>query len=180
LSEKILTVSNDGAVDLTIGQITAEAPFTVSVDTCSNTILVPHNSCSLTVRFAPASGFVYDSDLQVPYSDPDTGLYTAAVTLSGTGVVTTAPTPDISLDRTTLSFGSVNVGGTMTTAVTVNNTGNADLRIDGIAGRCFRFRVFAVKHLYDCPAAPGDVCNHGPVFAGFSRREERDRHHHLQ
>jgi hypothetical protein len=132
LSEKVLAVSNDGTVDLTLGQIIIVAPFTVAVDPCSNTVLAPFNSCVLTVRFAPLTELGYGSDLQVPYSDPGSQQYLATVTLSGAGVRTRVPTPDISIDRTSLDFGSVNVGATMTTAVTVSNTGDAELRIDGI------------------------------------------------
>jgi VWFA-related protein len=56
-AERELTVSNTGSADLAIQQLgateTLAAPFSLFVDTCSNTTLRPNASCRVVVRFTP-------------------------------------------------------------------------------------------------------------------------------
>ncbi|MBA1443980.1 MAG: choice-of-anchor D domain-containing protein [Chromatiales bacterium] len=88
-SDQIVTITNDGTADLTLGQIAQAnplaAPFSILNDTCSAQILTPAASCTLTVRFAPTVAGTFNDSFDIPSDDPDEGSVT--VNLSATGVV---------------------------------------------------------------------------------------------
>jgi hypothetical protein len=87
------------------------APFTIA----------PGASRNLDVRFAPMSGGTKTTTLRVTSDDPDES--SVDVPLSGIGITS----PDIAVEPTSHSYGSVSVGTSVTKGFTVSNTGTANL-----------------------------------------------------
>ena len=89
-SDQTITISNDGATNLDLGQIAAAntlaAPFSILIDGCSNQAVVPTASCNLTVRFAPSSPGISSDSFDIPSNDNDENPVT--VNVSGTGTET--------------------------------------------------------------------------------------------
>lgn len=124
-----LRIENRGGMDLEISSTSVtgngSAAFTV-VDGGSMTI-APGNQHELTVEFRPAAIQPYGATLVIQSNDPD--IPTFRVLLSGRG--TGDPSPEIELDRTSVSYGSVPVGGTRNESVVISNIGNEPLIITG-------------------------------------------------
>jgi len=74
-ANKILTITNKGITDLTIGFITTSGDHpgdfsTLTADTCSGSALVTDGTCTLTVTFAPSVVGKRSAILQIPSNDP--------------------------------------------------------------------------------------------------------------
>lgn len=133
-----ITVTNAGNASLTLGQFTLAAPFSIpsGENTCgtSSTTLPAGGSCTFTVRFTPtAEGAAGPVALDITSNDPDES--TVTIQLQGTGLAL----PDIQVtddqgapDNLAIDFGEVEVGGTRTFAVTVDNVGDADLTVGSL------------------------------------------------
>lgn len=125
-----VTVSNAGSGNLSISQISitgGSTQFSVSSD--CGTMILPNQSCAVTVTFAPTSSGAQTASLSVVTSNAGSG----SVALSGTGV-----TPLIS--ETTLSFGTQKVGtfsvqlmGSSSQSLVITNTTGAALRVNSIS-----------------------------------------------
>lgn len=128
-SEQTITVSNSGNQDLNIGSITGpSAPFSMTTDNCSNQTLQEASSCTITVGFSPTAMIANGSSISIPSNDLDENPL--IINLSGTGGYCG---PDIAVSPTALSYGSINVGVTADSDLTVKNEGNANLSITSIA-----------------------------------------------
>jgi hypothetical protein len=128
--DETVTVTNDGAADLTIGQITQPAaPFSVLNDACSNQTLIPAADCTLTVRFNPAAAGLFADSFGIPSNDPNTAI--AIVNVSGTGVVPEITVTDSvdPIDDLLIPFGNVIASMTATETVTATNSGAVDLTL---------------------------------------------------
>jgi len=94
-ADHLLTVSNVGSADLTLGNVAAAdplaAPFSVlpASDGCSGAVLPPSDSCSFTVRFAPDTATSFSDTLDIPSDDPDENP--VAVNIGGTGIANSPP-----------------------------------------------------------------------------------------
>ena len=91
-SDLAVTVTNNGATDLVIGQIAnldpLAAPFSIVSDGCSTQTLAPAASCQVTVRFAPTGDGFYSDTFDVPTSGDVTGDFSVDLSgLSGSGTV---------------------------------------------------------------------------------------------
>ena len=129
-ADQIVTVSSDGAADLTIGQITSPgAPFGVVNDACSNQVLIPTATCDLTVRFSPAGAGLFNDSFNIPSDDPNNAV--TAVNLAGTGVVPEITVTDsvAPIDDLLLPFGDVIETLSAEETVTVTNNGAVDLTL---------------------------------------------------
>jgi hypothetical protein len=138
--DKSVTVSSAGAADLIIGTIASADslanPFSVTMDTCTGQTIAVGESCTLTVRFAPASTDSFADSFDVPSNDPDAP--SVVVTMTGTG--TSQPVPVIEVADSVapgtdlqVPFGGVTRGETANNAVTIRNNGTGDLSIGSIA-----------------------------------------------
>ena len=140
-------LENDGTADLALGQITTVgAPFSITANTCTNT-LTPAGSCTITVRFQPAAVGPVNGSLNIPSDDPD-DANPITVALSGTGVA--QPVPDITVtdsvspaDDLLVDFGDVNVGATVDETVTVTNDGTEDLVLGNVVAPAAPFSIAA-------------------------------------
>ena len=84
---KLVTIKNDGTTDdLIINNITfTGTAFQKSSDGCSNTTLPPGQSCTVSMRFKPASTGTKSTKLSIPSNDPDPSENPVKVDLSGIG-----------------------------------------------------------------------------------------------
>jgi hypothetical protein len=89
-SDQTITITNDGAVNLDIGQIAVadplSAPFSILNDACSNQAVVPAANCSLVVRFLPHAPGASSDSFDIPSNDGDESLVTVNVSGSGTEI----------------------------------------------------------------------------------------------
>ena len=118
--EALVTVHNDGDGDLHIQGVETDdptSPFSISV--IGETTVPRQSTTQLRVAFAPAFSGAWEVTALVGSDDPDT----PESHLVATGEILTFE-PD------TLDFGSVTVGCTEEAALTVANTGNADLVVE--------------------------------------------------
>jgi hypothetical protein len=132
-ADQTITVSNTGGATLTLGSIASPAaPFSRNGGSCTNSQqITAGNSCTVIVRFTPTGTGAVNGNFNIPSNDPDAGTLNGqnnvAVSLSGTGNA-----PDINVNPTTVSFGTVTVGATADQTVTVSNNGNVDLTLGTI------------------------------------------------
>lgn len=123
-SVQVVTLKNTGSANIIVSGMSLTGvdagAFGFSPTTCGT--VAPAGSCDITVTFTPTTAGAKSATLVINHNGP-TG--TSTVDLSGTGGGN-APIAAVSL--TSLAFASVNIGGVPgTQAVTVKNTGNADL-----------------------------------------------------
>ena len=139
-SEGTVVVTNNGNLDLVIGQVAVaeplSAPFNILSDSCSNHTLTQGMNCELVVRFSPPAVGVFTGSFDIPSNDADEDPI--IVSLSGTGVSSSAPeitvtdsvTPDNDLH---VPYGDVFVMTSSDQTITVSNDGGASLNIGQIA-----------------------------------------------
>jgi hypothetical protein len=169
-ADQIVTVSNNGSADLTVGTIAGPAaPFSIVSNNCTSPIS-PGGSCTLTVRFAPTAAGLFSDSFGIPSDDPSTPTVTMSV--SGTGTATPVPVIAVtdSVAPTTdhqIPFGNVVHGLTADQTVTVSNTGNASLTIGLIANANSLAAPFSIT-TDNCSGktiAPGGSCTLKVRFA---------------
>lgn len=124
------TVSNIGGTNTTLGTLslsgTDAAEFSIENDFCSLQTLGASASCTVGVKFMPASQGPKSASLNVP-SDY---VATTVSVLSGSGV----PIPDAAIAPGSHDFGPVAVGASSSAQTfTVSNNGTADLIIGTIS-----------------------------------------------
>ncbi len=133
-ADETFTISNAGTAALTIGNIAnanvLAAPFSLLNDNCSGQTVAVAASCSLTVRFAPTTAAISNDSFDIPSDDPDENPVT--LNLSGTGINSVIPAPEISLGDQ-LSFAYVATAASSDKTITISNDGTADLSIGNIA-----------------------------------------------
>lgn len=127
-SSQTVTVSNPGQGTLTIAPITAPSPFSVSG--CTSGVASGGN-CSLTVTFAPTSVISYGNTFTI-----NSNGGSQIVSLTGAGVQ-----PQLSVAPTTVAFGSVNAGSSLSKTLNVTNSGTGTLTITSISGPSAPFSV---------------------------------------
>lgn len=122
------TIQNLGPVDLTVSGLTLQGGqgFSLSAPSPQPPFVVrPNESVDVFVDFAPTAEVPSSDVLRIASNDPIDPL--VDVTLSGVGTAT--PVPDIEINPTVLSFGSVGVGSTKTLSFTISNVGTGNLTV---------------------------------------------------
>jgi hypothetical protein len=88
-AEELMTVKNDGTLNLSIGSIQLGGAnaneFSIVADKCSKKTLQPGASCTIEARFRPRSTGAKSATLVFPSNDPDENPVN--VSLSGTGTL---------------------------------------------------------------------------------------------
>ncbi len=123
---KMLTLSNLGALPVFVSSIDYSSGSGLSGSFSGS--LPAGASTNVPVTFAPTATADYSGTVTV-HSDAGTG--TNAVVASGSGVSCSTPTRVINLSGD-LSFGTVPSGTTVQRTLTISNTGNTSLLINGI------------------------------------------------
>lgn len=114
-----LTLTNDGALPLTLGTIAAPpAPFSIATDPCSGTTLAAGLDCVVQLEFAPEWAGDFSASLAIE---------TESLALHGQGVRSrVSPMPGA------VDFGSVNVGGSGSATLTLGNLTGGVLNVTAI------------------------------------------------
>ncbi len=123
----MIRVANVGTAPLLVGSQTiggVQAGDFSLVRSCAATV-PPLGTDTILVRFAPQASGQRSATLTIPSNDPQTP--TVTVTLRGRGGANA--TPKISLSATQLTFGTVEIGISLTMRVFVSNTGQVPLAI---------------------------------------------------
>ena len=119
-----ITVSNTGNATLTIASITLPNGFTAIP---SNFNISPGNSQVVIITFAPLAVQTY-SGQAVINSNAASG--TNAVSLSGTG--TSVPLGNLTVNPSSLNFGTIPILSSSQLTFNLTNTGNASVNVTGI------------------------------------------------
>ena len=135
-STQSLSITNTGAANAVISEVT-ESGEGFSVDGLSVPYsLAPNASLTIRVTFAPGSPAVYSGTLKLT---SDAQNSTLNIGLSGTG--TQAPKAQIAASPSTIGFGSVNTGASSTQTITLTNSGNASATITQVSSTGLVFSV---------------------------------------
>ncbi len=125
-NSQTIQIKNSGTASLTISQATVTgAGFSLS-GLATPLTLAPGQSGNFNVQYAPQSAGSVSGSVAIFSNAPNSP---ATVALSGTGV---AAAYTISVNPSSLSFGSVNNGSTAAQSFTVTNTGNSNVAISGV------------------------------------------------
>lgn len=125
--EKQVTISNQGAGPLDLGELGATGESFSLVGDVSNTTVEPQSSTSLTVRFAPVTEKAYSGSITIPSNDSDENPVT--INLGGSGVIIAG---EIYVTSGVQDFGDVYVNSSADAQFTVENIGNGELIISSI------------------------------------------------
>ena len=166
-----VTLLNNGPGGVTLGVVNAvgaDAPaFPAGGGTCvPGLTLFQGGTCTIEVRFAPASAGSRSASLQVASS----GSFPPALTVSGTGLA--GPTPGLALSTGALSLGETRVGAQSLPAdVVLSGTGSGVVTVVGM-------QVYGPYSMQSktCPAVPftlsaGSTCT---VTVAFEPQSEGD------
>ncbi len=121
LSQSV-TLTNAGNASLTISNIQTSGDFS-QTNTCSNS-LSAGSSCSISVVFTPSTEGTRTGNLTVTDNSQTS---TQTVSLTGTGTAGT-----LVVTSSSLTFSSVQVGSSASQSVTLSNTGNGPVSINGL------------------------------------------------
>jgi Abnormal spindle-like microcephaly-assoc'd, ASPM-SPD-2-Hydin/HYDIN/CFA65/VesB-like, Ig-like domain/Cep192 domain 4 len=125
-NSQTIQVKNSGTASLTISQATVTGTgFSLSGLAIPLT-LAPGQSGNFNVQYAPKAAGSVSGSVSISSNAPNSP---ATVALSGTGV---AASYTISVNPSSLSFGSVNNGNSTAQGFTVTNTGNSNVAISGV------------------------------------------------
>jgi hypothetical protein len=130
-----IQLTNGGTASGTVNSVSASgAGFSVSGLTTPQT-LTPGQSVTFTAEFNPPGSGAKSGSISVATSSSSSPL---EVSLSGTGVTSTIL---LTPSATSLSFGSVKEGTTVTKQVSLQNTGTADVDIStvSVSGSSYTF-----------------------------------------
>ena len=123
---QVVTLTNAGTAILSVNLVAASGDF-AQTNTCSTNIAVGA-SCTISIAFTPAAAGARSGAITVTDNAADSPQ---TVSLSGTGVLQTAPAVSLSLGS--LIFSGQTVGTTSPVqSSTLTNTGTATLSVTGI------------------------------------------------
>lgn len=157
-----VTVRSSGSAALGSLAVGVSGDFARVGGTCGNS-LAASSSCTIAVAFSPTTVGARSGTLSITHNGISTPI---AIGLAGTGSPTTQPT--ISLDASTLAFGSRTIGASSAGSVlTVSNTGTAALTFSAITLGGAAPADYAVtgECAVDSPLAAGAQCTLTARFA---------------
>lgn len=145
-TEQLITISNNGVIDLNISNITAaNPPFIQSGGNCPALpiVLAVNASCTLGYQFSPSATGPFNQTLSLTsnaVTSPD------SFDLIGEGIE-----PGLQLSDVALDFQAVNINSSSASlSLTLTNTGAADLQVSSITAAAAPF----VLSGGDCGTAP--------------------------
>jgi len=150
-----VTLANLGNAPLAISGIAAAGDFAATHNCPAS--LGAGLSCTISVTFTPTTTGSLVGSLNVTDDAPGSPQ---AVALIGRGTA-----PRASLSASSLSFGSQAVGkASSAQSLTLSNTGDATLAVDGVTATGFGSRDFAVQNACGGSLAPGASCGLSVTF----------------
>jgi hypothetical protein len=152
-----VTLSNPGSANLSVTQSAGPGTgFSLSGLVLPLT-LVPGQSSSFTLSFAPASSGTFTSNLALVSNAPTSPT---AISLSGSGV---SQILQLSPSATSLNFGSVTLGASSTQSVALTNTGNSSVSVSQIGEAGSGFSVIGLS--LPVSLSPGQSASFSVDFA---------------
>jgi hypothetical protein len=152
-----VTLSNQGSANLSVTQSAGPGTgFSLSGLVLPLT-LVPGQSSSFTLSFAPASSGTFTSNLALVSNAPTSPT---AISLSGSGV---SQILQLSPSATSLNFGSVTLGASSTQSVALTNTGNSSVSVSQIGEAGSGFSVIGLS--LPVSLSPGQSASFSVDFA---------------
>ncbi len=131
-SDQTIAVINNGTSDLIISSVTnPSVPFSIVADNCSGQTLSASASCSLTVRFTPATEGIFSDTLTIPSNDANNPA--VIVYISGTAITTLTGTVTDSVTGSLLSGASVTVTDSLDNLYTTAADSNGLYTVTGLA-----------------------------------------------
>ena len=168
---RIVTVTNTGDLNLTLGTLGGTAPlaapFNFFADTCSGTTLTPASACTVSVIFSPVATGTSAGSFDIPSNDPAT----PSIIFNLTGTAVAPPVPNIEFSEQSsntgegftggmLDLGTYDVGTNLERRIDIANSGTATLHVTTVTatqkGQGFDFDP------NDCQGAaiiPGNSCS---------------------
>ena len=122
-----MTIRNTGTSNLSLSQATLSGQGFVLGGLSLPLTVAAGGSAPFTLSFTPTSASNFAASLSLTSNAPGSPL---TVALTGTGL---APTLQLSVSPSSLSFGSETVGTSGSQTVTISNTGNSSVRVSQIA-----------------------------------------------
>jgi uncharacterized repeat protein (TIGR01451 family) len=148
---QVFTVKNTGNADLHMSSATASGDFAVASDTCSGTTVSAGGTCTISVTFTPAQTGNRTGTLTITDDAADSPQQ---VSLSGTGTQS-----GLSLSPNSLTFSGQAVGTTSAAqAVTITNTGTADLHVSTVSTSGANAGDFSASPSGCATVAPNGTC----------------------
>jgi hypothetical protein len=120
-----VTVQSTGGADLDVSGVSLTGSGDYSQTNDCSAALPPGNDCTVTVELDPQTPGNKPGTLSIASNAGDED-----VSLSGSATEPVTPTPGISVNPTSLSFGSVSTDASASQSVTVESTGDADLEVN--------------------------------------------------
>jgi hypothetical protein len=124
-----LTLTNSGAGDLNISQITATGATFGATGVSVPAVVPAGGTATVNVSFSPKTAGSYTGTVAITSDDPTT----PNATVSLTGVGTAVDVGKLTATPTSLSFSNVKVGSSATAVTTLKNTGTANLTLSQIS-----------------------------------------------
>jgi len=174
LITKTVTIRNTGTANLT-GLAVSRSGLNASEfasGVLGATTLAPGTSTTFTVIFTPTAAGVRSAALQIASNDANENPFD--INLSGTGVDTNVPAPEIAVeepagtnlvdDSAALAFGSSEVGSPVVKTLTVRNTGTVNLTGLAVSRSGANASEFALGVLGSTTLAPGTSTTFTVIF----------------
>ncbi len=155
------TVSNTGNADLVVSDVSVvgvdAASFSATHD-CGT--VAAGTTCTINVSFAPTTIGAKLAEISIAHNSNNEGSSSSTVAVSGTGLA-----PLAAVSPTSLAFGSARINTTSTLqAITVRNTGNADLTVSGISVTGVARASFSAANTCRTAVAPDSSCTVNVAF----------------
>ena len=126
-ASQTIKLSNTGTADLSISQVKATGSgFSIS-GLAAPTTVAAGSSVNFTIAFKPKAAGAESGNISITNDSSDSPL---VIDMTGAGVTSTVK---LSASVSSVNFGNVAVGKTVTEQVKLSNTGNAEVNISGAA-----------------------------------------------
>lgn len=125
-----VAISNAGTADLEVASLTLSGSSEFSLPGAPSTpfTVAPSTSVNVDVEYTPLDEGLDNGTLEIASDSPGEEL--VSVALSGTGVAVPVDECLPVIDPTSLDYGSIEIGATMTLAATVTNNGTLSCSVD--------------------------------------------------
>jgi hypothetical protein len=158
-----VTITNSGNASATISQVTESGSGFSVTGIALPYALAAGAGVTMSVSFAPATATTYSGTVTVASNAANSQL---AIPLSGTG--TQVPAGQIAPNPSALNFGTISAGNSAAQAVTLTNTGNADVSITQLSasGSAFAVSGITVPYTLASGASVTLQVSYAPPLAG--------------
>ena len=141
--QQMITIANTGTAPLEITGIESDVSG-LTFDPAMFT-LSPDSSRTVTVTFPSSTEGTFSGLITISSNDPDRATQTLSVSV----IVQAAPVPAISVQETSIDFGTVAFAQSVQQTITITNTGTASLEVTGIesdvSGLTFDTTMFTLE-----------------------------------